>query len=485
MGGTDRNEVLAPTYADYERERLERIEQNKALLAKLGLVNFSLKPPKPKRPPRRQADSEESQQDRTPSRKSPRIEQMKPRYNLRVKSYRPIYAPLRRVIPKVTKTKYKTKYKTEFKAKYKILGRNNQGRRFYGGRIYDSEIGTTCHQCRQKTIEDKVQCTNVLENGTLCKVMMDERCLIGRYGETLEEARSSGEWNCPKCRGVCNCSFCRRKKGLPATGILKHLALAKGYNSVMEYLDWLIADLPDDSEDSDKEFVLDDKDFVEDNSDTSEELASENSDAPVDLNGQDSENEQFTNGIDHRSTRVNGLNNVHSSTSNGRRSQNNGRYNSQIGQQSSNSHTLNDILQSSTNFNSCPPPIPNSQSQVFAIDNELQKLDVPFPIFSEQFTQFHEEQEMELKSLAITDRQLTEKQAVAGSQVQSSKVLSEAKKMEHKDITDNNRDLRDQAESIHKILLPIFNSLLNKDEDQLDAVNIGPFLLEFARKLKR
>ncbi|KAF0433548.1 cylicin-1-like isoform x1 [Gigaspora margarita] len=234
MGRTShKDEEPVPTYAvgeAYEKERLERIEQNRALLAKLGLINFSLLPPKPKRLPKRQIDSEESQQDeqaRTPSRKSPRIQQMKPRYNLRVKSDRPIYAtaPIRHVFrPKPSKTKYK------------VLGRNNQGRRFYGGRIYDSELGTTCHQCRQKTIEEKVQCTNVLDNGTLCKVMMDERCLIGRYGETLEEARSSGEWNCPKCRGVCNCSFCRRKKGLPATGILKHLALSRGYNSVMEYL---------------------------------------------------------------------------------------------------------------------------------------------------------------------------------------------------------------------------------------------------------
>ncbi|CAG8507163.1 12890_t:CDS:2 [Racocetra fulgida] len=224
MGRTSRKiEEFEPTYAvgeAYEKERLERIEQNRALLAKLGLINFSLSPPKPKRPPKRQIDTEESQQEehvRTPSRKK----------------------------------------------------------------------------------------------------------------------------------------------------------------------------------DSDKEFVLGDKDYVDDNSDTSEEYGSENSDASVDLNGQESttnddtcNSSQFTNSTDHRSTRVN-------------------------------------------------------------------------------------EQEMELKSLAITDRQLTEKQAVAGSQVQSSKALSEAKKMEHKDITDLNRDLRDQAESIHKVLLPIFNRLLNKDEDQLDAVNIG------------
>ena len=28
-----------------------------------------------------------------------------------------------------------------------------------GGRVYDSENGTTCHQCRQKTIETKAKCT--------------------------------------------------------------------------------------------------------------------------------------------------------------------------------------------------------------------------------------------------------------------------------------------------------------------------------------
>ena len=59
---------------------------------------------------------------------------------------------------------------------------------------------------------------------------------LTRYGQTLQDARESGEWSCPKCRDVCNCSFCRKKKGLCATGILKHIALKAGYNSVMEYL---------------------------------------------------------------------------------------------------------------------------------------------------------------------------------------------------------------------------------------------------------
>jgi formamidopyrimidine-DNA glycosylase len=36
---------------------------------------------------------------------------------------------------------------------------NNPGVRVQGGRVYDSENGTTCHQCRQKTIETKAKCT--------------------------------------------------------------------------------------------------------------------------------------------------------------------------------------------------------------------------------------------------------------------------------------------------------------------------------------
>ena len=42
---------------------------------------------------------------------------------------------------------------------------------------------------------------------------------------------------CPPCRGVCNCSFCRRRSGKHATGILIHLAREYGYDNVAEYLD--------------------------------------------------------------------------------------------------------------------------------------------------------------------------------------------------------------------------------------------------------
>ncbi|CAG8679915.1 6026_t:CDS:2 [Funneliformis mosseae] len=212
--------------AEYERERLERIEQNRAILAKLGLDSdnlrkLSLKKPKPVKktyivnntPENNNGSSEGEQEKRRPSR-----------------------------LPKPSKTSRDSPHKIRYVEKSssrtyrRMASRNHLGRRTYGGRIYDSEHGTTCHQCRQKTIEDKVQCTNVLQDGSLCKVMMDERCLVGRYGQTLQDARESGEWSCPKCRDVCNCSFCRKKKGLSATGILKHVALKAGYNSVMEYL---------------------------------------------------------------------------------------------------------------------------------------------------------------------------------------------------------------------------------------------------------
>jgi len=68
----------------------------------------------------------------------------------------------------------------------------NPGRRVVGGRVYDSEKGTTCHQCRQKTLDHKVSCTNTIidpKTGrkTMCTIKLDEMCLTGRYGETIEE----------------------------------------------------------------------------------------------------------------------------------------------------------------------------------------------------------------------------------------------------------------------------------------------------------
>ncbi|KAL5080450.1 hypothetical protein RYX36_008871 [Vicia faba] len=41
---------------------------------------------------------------------------------------------------------------------------------------------------------------------------------------------------CPKCRGICNCSLCMKKKGHQPTGALAQKAKAFGFKSVSEML---------------------------------------------------------------------------------------------------------------------------------------------------------------------------------------------------------------------------------------------------------
>eukprot|EP01018_Ginkgo_biloba_P026437 Gb_14005 [translate_table: standard] len=113
--------------------------------------------------------------------------------------------------------------------------RKSPGIRVVGGRIYDSENGKTCHQCRQKTLEIMAPCKNVV--GTkACTQKFCPKCLLNRYGEKVEEAVKSAEWKCPRCRGSCNCSICMKKQGRAPTGILVHAAKATGFASVADLL---------------------------------------------------------------------------------------------------------------------------------------------------------------------------------------------------------------------------------------------------------
>lgn len=120
--------------------------------------------------------------------------------------------------------------------------------------------GTTCHQCRQKTIDTKTNCRNpecVGVRGQFCGP-----CLRNRYGEEVQDALLNPvtvrrapqldvvcvpikadvprfppqEWRCPPCRGICNCSFCRARDGRCATGVLVYLAKYHGYDNVHAYL---------------------------------------------------------------------------------------------------------------------------------------------------------------------------------------------------------------------------------------------------------
>ncbi|XP_039198069.1 cell division cycle-associated 7-like protein isoform X1 [Crotalus tigris] len=104
-------------------------------------------------------------------------------------------------------------------------------------KIHHKILGTTCHQCRQKTMDTKTICHNedcVGVRGQFCGP-----CLRNRYGEDVKVALLNPEWLCPPCRGVCNCSYCRKRDGYCATGTLIHLAKLYGYSNVREYLESL------------------------------------------------------------------------------------------------------------------------------------------------------------------------------------------------------------------------------------------------------
>jgi Zinc-finger domain of monoamine-oxidase A repressor R1 len=72
-------------------------------------------------------------------------------------------------------------------------------------KTYDKARGTTCHQCRQKTIDKKARCTAAACVGSLSSFFCGT-CLQNRYGENLDEVLAKKKWECPKCRDLCNCS---------------------------------------------------------------------------------------------------------------------------------------------------------------------------------------------------------------------------------------------------------------------------------------
>ncbi|GAB4815020.1 hypothetical protein N2152v2_002066 [Parachlorella kessleri] len=85
-------------------------------------------------------------------------------------------------------------------------------------------------QCRQKTAEVKAKCNS-------CKFHFCPKCLENRYGELVDEVNQVPGWSCPRCRGICNCSNCRKKQGLAATGQLANISKTAGFGSVSALLE--------------------------------------------------------------------------------------------------------------------------------------------------------------------------------------------------------------------------------------------------------
>jgi len=102
-----------------------------------------------------------------------------------------------------------------------------------GRRVYDVANAKCCHQCRQKTKGMRTSCARCgMMRGVYCG-----DCLMMRHGENILEANAKGaEWKCPCCRDICNCSFCRTRKGWAPTGSMYREALAAGFDSVAHYL---------------------------------------------------------------------------------------------------------------------------------------------------------------------------------------------------------------------------------------------------------
>ncbi|KAH6763526.1 Zinc-finger domain of monoamine-oxidase A repressor R1 protein [Perilla frutescens var. hirtella] len=61
-------------------------------------------------------------------------------------------------------------------------------------------------------------------------------CSAIRYGEKMEEIAGLEEWVCPKCRGICNCSVCMKRRGHQPTSTLINAVKESGFSCVSEIL---------------------------------------------------------------------------------------------------------------------------------------------------------------------------------------------------------------------------------------------------------
>ncbi|KAI5080823.1 hypothetical protein GOP47_0004006 [Adiantum capillus-veneris] len=230
---------MATSATDYEQLRNARVGDNQKRMQALGLVDLS------------RSLSSTPLSDNKHARKKPRVFAENPRPPLDNTSRRrssrllgttlPCYAEVTTVkefdVATIDSRQIQPEVYTE--EHEKLLGSCSQEWELFkdgcaadGTRIYDSVRGKTCHQCRQKTLGLRTSCSRCNSlRGQFCG-----DCLFMRYGENVIEANTNKEWVCPVCRGMCNCSFCRLKKGWAPTGSMYRLALKLNYKSVAHYL---------------------------------------------------------------------------------------------------------------------------------------------------------------------------------------------------------------------------------------------------------
>ncbi|KAL3818772.1 hypothetical protein ACJIZ3_004677 [Penstemon smallii] len=221
---------------DYEESRAQRIKENKERMQSLGIFDLSKKLSKPAKPTsstRKIKPPIPNSID--PPRRSSRLKDM-PTVSYLEKKPQKKEPLLKNVEVHIAKGEKPEFYTEEHE---KLLGDSEatwtlmaDGYGEDGLRIYDPFEGKSCHQCRQKTLGHRTKCRK-------CKAVTGQfcgDCLYMRYGENVIEVNENPNWICPVCRGICNCSRCRRENGWAPTGAIYRKVVNLGFKSVAHYL---------------------------------------------------------------------------------------------------------------------------------------------------------------------------------------------------------------------------------------------------------
>ena len=220
----------------YELERLERIEANKRRMAQLGVLERAKSLARDAQKKRKKTNcsnafertsNEENKGSAAPVRASRRVRNEEP------EAFDPNDASRDLFEVRYNEEVYEARHAEARGSAAEPWTLFEDGYDDKGRRIYDPVNGQCCHQCRQKTKGLRTSCAGCeMMRGVYCG-----DCLYMRQGLNIREVIARGDaWRCPSCLDICNCSFCRTKKGYPPTGTMYRRSLAMGYDSVAHYL---------------------------------------------------------------------------------------------------------------------------------------------------------------------------------------------------------------------------------------------------------
>ncbi|CAI2180855.1 7703_t:CDS:2 [Funneliformis geosporum] len=300
--------------------------------------------------------------------------------------------------------------------------------------------------------------------------------------------------------------------------------------------DWLDANYSDQSDSSDEEFVFN-EDAVKDTSDSSEEENSNDESQEGELDRSTTANQKspqhhtngnsavtyrdstpintpLINGTSHLAFDENGYTNGKNGAIRHRQENSLSHLFSPYGITSSRKTNGERIFNNGLESYSYDYRIRSGVRWTFAEhaqNRHLGEIGVPFQMFSKDFNKFHEVQESTLKDLKATEQNISQMNALLEEEVDKVKDECDELKSEYKNICEENKLIREQIEELHTFFLPYFNNLLsgdegdddeedienkhfdkiivgnpiekesNESENELDDVNIGPFIFELAR----